>query len=178
MIGLLSKHFLLRINHNSQHITLPVVKNVNEKFCVGKLFFTIMVLLSSNLFSFLLLLWFVVMVLYIIFSLWNNKQIQFEYPHEFLTCLSGYYSFVVGDEWRKVVKSLMFYTNRRRYGPYGEETGTYFTSTKDEGKIIGFHGRASSFLYAIRVHIQPSLSDRVCREPKGCPPQYRFNFYQ
>ena len=107
-------------------------------------------------------------------SLW----IQFEYPHEFLTCISGYYSFVAGDEWRKVVKSLTFYTNRRRYGPYGEETGTYFTSTKDEGKIIGFHERASSFLYAIGVHIQPSLSDRVYREPKGCPPQYQFNFYQ
>ena len=126
----------------------------------------------------LLLLLFIVIVLYIIFSLWNNKQIQFEYPHEFLTCISGYYGSVVGDECRKVVKSLTFYTNRRRYGPYGEETGTYFTSTKDEGKIIGFHGRASSFLYAIGVYVQPSLSDRVCKEPKGCPPQYQFNVYQ
>nr|POE84502.1 isoform 3 of jacalin-related lectin 3 [Quercus suber] len=121
-------------------------------------------------------------------SIWSVKHgcgnegtphlIQFEYPHEFLTCISGYYGSVAEDECRKVIKSLTFYTNRRRYGPYGKETGTYFTSTKDEGKIIGFHGRASSFLYAIGVHIQPSLSDRVCREPKGCPPQYQFNFYQ
>ncbi|XP_030950640.1 jacalin-related lectin 3-like [Quercus lobata] len=121
-------------------------------------------------------------------SIWSVKhgcgnegtpyQIQFEYPHEFLTSVSGYYGSVAEDECRKVIKSLTFYTNRRRYGPYGEESGTYFTSTKNEGKIIGFHGRAASYLYAIGVHIQPLLNDRVSREPKGCPPQYQFNFYQ
>ena len=110
-------------------------------------------------------------------SLW----IQFEYLHEFLTCISGYYSSVAGDEWRKVVKSLTVYTNKSRYGPYGEETGTCFTSTKTEGRIIGFYGRAACCLYAIGVHVQPSLSDRVSREPKGYPPnfpQFQFNIYQ
>lgn len=83
------------------------------------------------------------------FFFMKNKQVQFEYPHETLSCISGYYGSVAGDECKKAIKSLTFYTNRGRYGPYGEETGTYFTSTKTEGKIVGFHGRAACYLYAI-----------------------------
>ncbi|KAL4650067.1 hypothetical protein ACB092_01G060200 [Castanea dentata] len=104
-------------------------------------------------------------------SMWSvkhgaNKEgtchvVQFEYPQETLSCISGYYGSVAGDECKKAIKSLTFYTNRGRYGPYGEETGTYFTSTKTEGKIVGFHGRAACYLYAIGVHMQHWSTGRV-----------------
>ncbi|PON90980.1 Jacalin-like lectin domain containing protein [Trema orientale] len=89
----------------------------------------------------------------------NNEgschMIQFEYPHEVLTGMSGYYGPVLGDECKIVVKSLTFYTNRGRYGPFGEERGTYFGSPRSEGRIVGFHGKSARYLDAIGVHMQP-----------------------
>ncbi|KAJ7966807.1 Jacalin-related lectin like [Quillaja saponaria] len=108
-------------------------------------------------------------------SMWSVKHggsnegschvVQFEYPNEVLTCISGYYGIVGRDECKKVVKSVSFQTNRGRYGPYGNETGTYFSSTKTEGKIVGFHGRSGCYLYAIGVHIQHWMNDRVQHRP-------------
>lgn len=71
--------------------------------------------------------------------------------------MSGYYGLVGGDDdqYKKVVKSLTFYTNKGRFGPFGEETGTYFTSSRTEGKMVGFRGRTGCYLYAIEVYTQP-----------------------
>ncbi|KAF7816113.1 jacalin-related lectin 3-like [Senna tora] len=81
-------------------------------------------------------------------------RIKLEYPHEVLTCISGYYGPVINDERHIVMKSLTFYTSRGKYGPYGEEVGKFFTSTTTEGKVVGFHGRSSLYLDAIGVHMQ------------------------
>ncbi|XP_062097348.1 jacalin-related lectin 3-like [Humulus lupulus] len=107
-------------------------------------------------------------------SMWSVKHgnnndgschvIQFEYPHEVLTGMSGYYGPVMGDACKIVVKSLTFYTNRGRYGPFGEEMGTYFTSPRNEGKIVGFHGKSGSHLYAIGAHMQPWYQDRSAEQ--------------
>lgn len=90
--------------------------------------------------------------------------IKFNYPHEVLTCISGYYDALFGDRRKMVVKSLSFQTNRARYGPYGKEIGTHFSSAKTEGKVIGFHGQSAQFLDAIGVHMQCFLADEV-----SCP---------
>lgn len=81
-------------------------------------------------------------------------QIILEYPNETLICISGYYGPLNNSDKSNVVKSLSFYTSRGKYGPYGEETGTFFTSTKTQGKVLGFHGRSSSYLDAVGVHMQ------------------------
>lgn len=52
-----------------------------------------------------------------------------------------------------VIRSLTFHTTKRKYGPYGDEQGTYFTTKEKEGKIIGIHGRKGLFLDAIGVHM-------------------------
>ncbi|XP_010533571.1 PREDICTED: jacalin-related lectin 3 isoform X2 [Tarenaya hassleriana] len=88
-----------------------------------------------------------------------THRIKLECPHEVLTCLSGYYGPVSNSDTTKVVKSVSFYTSRGKYGPYGEENGTYYTSTKTEGKVVGFHGRSSSYLDAIGVHMQHWLGN-------------------
>ncbi|XP_018821063.2 jacalin-related lectin 3 isoform X1 [Juglans regia] len=90
----------------------------------------------------------------------STHRLQLEYPHEVLTCVSGYYGCIGRDERPKVVRSLTLYTSRGRYGPYGEEVGTYFTSTTTEGKVVGFHGRSSSYLDAIGVHMQHWLGSQ------------------
>ncbi|KAK9271407.1 hypothetical protein L1049_026997 [Liquidambar formosana] len=84
----------------------------------------------------------------------SSHIIKFEYPHEVLTHLSGYYGSLPGDGCTKVIKSLTFYSNRGKYGPYGEETGTFFASSKTDGKMVGFHGRSGCYLDAIGVHMQ------------------------
>ncbi|XP_042493605.1 jacalin-related lectin 3 [Macadamia integrifolia] len=89
----------------------------------------------------------------------TTYRIKFEYPHEVVTCISGFYGSICRDEPMKVIRSLTFHTTRGTYGPYGEEIGTYFTSTKTEGKVVGFHGRSGLFLDAIGVHMQHWLGD-------------------
>nr|CAD1841739.1 unnamed protein product [Ananas comosus var. bracteatus] len=85
-------------------------------------------------------------------------RIKFEYPHEILNCISGYYN--NQDDGPKVLKSLTFFSNRGKYGPFGEETGIYFTSATTEGKVVGFHGRSGSYLDAIGVHMQHWLGEK------------------
>ncbi|XP_021851042.1 jacalin-related lectin 3 isoform X1 [Spinacia oleracea] len=94
----------------------------------------------------------------------KTHRVKLEYPHEMLTCISGYYGPVAKDDHPKVIRSLTFYTSRGKYGPFGEETGTYFTSTTTQGKVVGFHGRSGSNLDAIGVHMQHWLGSY--KQPK------------
>ena len=81
-----------------------------------------------------------------------------------LTCISGYYGYIGKDERQQAVKSLTFHTSRGKFGPFGEEVGSFFTSTTTEGKVVGFHGRSSLYLDAIGVHMQHWLgSQRATR---------------
>ncbi|KAL9445950.1 hypothetical protein AB3S75_013766 [Citrus x aurantiifolia] len=84
----------------------------------------------------------------------SSHTIIFQYPLEVLTSFCGYYESLTGDEGANVIKSLTFYTNKGKYGPVGVESGTFFTSTKIEGKIVGFHGKSGCYLNAIGVHMQ------------------------
>ncbi|KAH9693139.1 Jacalin-related lectin 3 [Citrus sinensis] len=84
----------------------------------------------------------------------RTSQIIFQYPLEVLTSFCGYYESLTGDEGANVIKSLTFFTNKGKYGPVGAESGTFFTSTKIEGKIVGFHGKSGCYLNAIGVHMQ------------------------
>ncbi len=52
-----------------------------------------------------------------------------------------------------IIRSLTFYTNKGKYGPYGEEQGTSFATKLKEGKIVGIHGRKGLFLDALGVHV-------------------------
>ncbi|KAF2324626.1 hypothetical protein GH714_015711 [Hevea brasiliensis] len=87
-----------------------------------------------------------------------TNRVKLEFPHEVLIRISGYYGPVSRYE-RPVVKSLTFYTSRGQYGPFGEEIGTYFTSTTTEGKVVGFHGKCGAYLDAIGVHMQHWLGN-------------------
>nr|TKS03329.1 jacalin-related lectin 3-like isoform X2 [Populus alba] len=95
-----------------------------------------------------------------------THRVKLQYPHEVLICLSGYYGPVGCDEKSpKVIKSLTFHTSRGKYGPFGEEIGTYFTSTTTEGKVVGFHGRSSAYMDAIGVHMQHWLGNQRSSKP-------------
>lgn len=94
----------------------------------------------------------------------NTHRIKVEYPHEMLSCISGYYGPKSKDDHSIVIRSLTFFTSRGKYGPFGEEIGTFFTSTTTQGKVVGFHGRSGSYLDAIGVHMQHWLGN--LKQPK------------
>ncbi|CAL0301685.1 unnamed protein product [Lupinus luteus] len=82
----------------------------------------------------------------------KSEKIVFDYPYEVLTHISGYYGPVMymGPS---VIKSLTFHTNKRVYGSFGDDHGTYFTTKLKEGKVVGIHGRKGLFLDAFGVHV-------------------------
>ncbi|KAL5700155.1 hypothetical protein ACHQM5_025638 [Ranunculus cassubicifolius] len=51
------------------------------------------------------------------------------------------------------LKSLNFVTNKRSYGPFGSEHGSYFTSPMDDlREIVGFYGRSGDVIDAIGIY--------------------------
>ncbi|KAF9614606.1 hypothetical protein IFM89_019583 [Coptis chinensis] len=79
-------------------------------------------------------------------------KIELDYPDEFLTRMTGFHSFR-DDISDHNVRSLCFYSNRRMYGPFGYEEGTYFDSGT-YGKIVGFHGCETHLLDAIGLYVE------------------------
>ncbi|VAH80435.1 unnamed protein product [Triticum turgidum subsp. durum] len=101
-------------------------------------------------------------------SVWSTRhgnggqithRIKLDYPHEVLICIYGYYNTCVG-EGPRVLRSITVVSSRGKYGPFGDEVGTYFTSATTQGKVVGFHGRSAMYLDAIGVHMQHWLGDR------------------
>ncbi|KAK0588171.1 hypothetical protein LWI29_035337 [Acer saccharum] len=78
---------------------------------------------------------------------------------ENLVGISGFYGAFDGNccvecEY-KVVRSISFYTNKGKYGPFGTEIGTFFNSPAcTNAKVVGFHGRSGEYLDAIGVHVE------------------------
>ncbi|KQK02481.1 hypothetical protein BRADI_2g01730v3 [Brachypodium distachyon] len=75
---------------------------------------------------------------------------------EHLTCVKG----LLGNhaQWF-VVKSLTFVSNRRTYGPYGEDHGVPFELPAPAGgRIVGFHGRSGGLLDAIGTYVRMDWS--------------------
>lgn len=81
-------------------------------------------------------------------------KVKLNYPDEFLTSVHGTYGSL--QEWGPIlVRSLTFQSNKRTYGPYGVEGGTFFSFPTTQGKIVGFHGKGGWYLDAIGVHLEP-----------------------
>jgi len=53
-----------------------------------------------------------------------------------------------------LVRSLSFESNKKTYGPFGVEQGTYFSVPMTGAKIVGFHGRCGWYLDAIGVYMK------------------------
>ncbi|XP_056160719.1 jacalin-related lectin 4-like isoform X2 [Syzygium oleosum] len=78
--------------------------------------------------------------------------VKLDYPNEFLTSVSGY---IKDESGCVVIQSLMFHSNRRPYGPFGNESGNYFRFSPTDGKIIGFFGRFGNSIDSIGAYFGP-----------------------
>ncbi|CAN4093857.1 unnamed protein product [Withania somnifera] len=82
------------------------------------------------------------------------RKVNIDGENEFLIGMEGYYSPVNDNGGLDAIRQIAFYTNKGKYGPYGTEIGTYFTSSAARGKVIGFHGKSGAYLNAIGVHME------------------------
>lgn len=81
-------------------------------------------------------------------------KVRLDYPDEFLTWVHGYYG-SSHEHGPVFVRSLTLESNKRKYGPFGVEQGTYFAFPKTQGRIVGFLGKSGWFLDAIGAYIHP-----------------------
>ncbi|PWA73033.1 Mannose-binding lectin [Artemisia annua] len=85
------------------------------------------------------------------------NKVTLDSAKEYLTGISGFYGPVEGYNGLEAVTSITFYTNKKIYGPYGQEAGVGyqpFISTTSLGKVLGFHGTNNGFLSSIGVHME------------------------
>ncbi|KAL0553468.1 hypothetical protein IC582_007363 [Cucumis melo] len=79
----------------------------------------------------------------------SKSEVVFDHPDEYLVSIHGYYSSL--RNWGfagSVVRSLTLETNKKSYGPFGEEVGSKFSIPMGKN-FCGLHGRAGSFLDSI-----------------------------
>ena len=89
-------------------------------------------------------------------------QVKLDCPDEFLTSVHGYYGSL--DGWGPVfVRSLTFRSNKKTYGPFGVEQGTYFSFPMSGGKIVGFHGKSGWYLDAIGIYLKPLQKQKTSK---------------
>lgn len=74
---------------------------------------------------------------------------------EVIVGIEGFYGPLI--EWKngfEALTSVTMYTNKQKYGPYGREIGTHFSSMHGGGEVVGFFGRSGTHLNAIGVHMK------------------------
>jgi len=79
--------------------------------------------------------------------------VKFDYPKEILTKIHGYCG-SFNQLGPNLVRSLSFESNKKTYGPFGVEQGTYFSVPLTGAKIVGFHGRCGWYIDAIGVYLK------------------------
>lgn len=86
-------------------------------------------------------------------ALGDRMENSLNYPEENITKISGHFG--IYKPWPEswvVIKSLTFHTNKAKYGPCGQESGTYF-ETEVEGKIVGFFGSSGTLVDSIGMYM-------------------------
>ncbi|KAK1578251.1 hypothetical protein Q3G72_028780 [Acer saccharum] len=79
----------------------------------------------------------------------TSDLIQIDWPREYLTSISGtHHTFTK----QHVIESLCFQTNKKKHGPFGRTQGSPFDIHLKDRAIVGFHGRANTYIDAIGVY--------------------------
>ncbi|KAK3231613.1 hypothetical protein Dsin_003494 [Dipteronia sinensis] len=81
-------------------------------------------------------------------------RIKLDESGEYISGITGFYGPIDENASYNVVRSISFYSNEGKYGPFGKEIGIFFSSPIYNGKVVGFHGRSGDYLEAIGVHME------------------------
>ncbi|KFK24097.1 hypothetical protein AALP_AAs67434U000100 [Arabis alpina] len=85
-------------------------------------------------------------------TLLDYEKFELDYPSEYITSVEGCKDKVLGAE-AGVITMLKFKTNKRTSPPFGLESASSFVLQKEGHKITGFHGKSSTMLHQIGVHV-------------------------
>ncbi|TXG52231.1 hypothetical protein EZV62_021400 [Acer yangbiense] len=81
-------------------------------------------------------------------------RIKLDCSSEYLVGIMGFSGPIDGNGGSEALRSITFYSNKGKYGPFGPEIRKAFSSTLSNGKVVGFHGRSGVYLDAIGVHME------------------------
>ncbi|XP_023645087.1 jacalin-related lectin 46 isoform X2 [Capsella rubella] len=88
-------------------------------------------------------------------TLLRHEEFELDYPCEYLTSVEGSYNVVPGSVEFEVILMLKFTTNMRTSPCYGLDDEPSFVLHKEGHKIVGFHGKSSSMLHQLGIHVLP-----------------------
>ncbi|KAL9282938.1 Jacalin-related lectin 48 [Arabidopsis thaliana] len=88
-------------------------------------------------------------------NLLRHEEFDLDYPSEYLTSVEGSYDVVPGSEEDEVMIMLKFTTNMRTSPCYGLDDDPSFVLHKEGHKIVGFHGKSSTMLHKLGIHVLP-----------------------
>ncbi|TXG68443.1 hypothetical protein EZV62_003378 [Acer yangbiense] len=80
----------------------------------------------------------------------SSTLITIDWPREYLMSISGTHHTFIKKQ--RVIVSLCFHTNKKKYGPFGCTQGSPFDLPLKDRVIVGFHGCASNYIDAIGVY--------------------------
>ncbi|KAL6582952.1 hypothetical protein OROMI_005030 [Orobanche minor] len=80
-------------------------------------------------------------------------EISIEDPEEYLVAVRG--TTGIFRYQTPVITSITFVSNKRTYGPFGEDAANQFSLPMHGNKIIGFYGRCDGLLDAVGVRLVP-----------------------
>ncbi|KAK4859881.1 hypothetical protein QYF36_013490 [Acer negundo] len=81
-------------------------------------------------------------------------RVKLDCSKEYIVGVMGYYGSFDGNDGNEALQSITLYSNKGKYGPFGNEIGTAFNSPISDGKVVGFHGRGGDYLCALGVHME------------------------
>ncbi|CAA0405694.1 unnamed protein product [Arabidopsis thaliana] len=87
-------------------------------------------------------------------TLLGYEEFELDYPSEYITSVEACQDKVMGAE-TGVLTMLRFKTNIRISPSFGLKAGFNFVLEKEGHKINGFHGKSSSMLHQIGIHVIP-----------------------
>ncbi|XP_038898850.1 jacalin-related lectin 19-like isoform X2 [Benincasa hispida] len=90
------------------------------------------------------------------------NKVVLEYPNEYLVSIHGYMGDEGGYDEHYVIRSLTFESNKRSFGPFGQNYGIpFWFPTSGLVKVVGFHGKAGWFLDSIGIKVVPVHNNTI-----------------
>ncbi|KAJ9556690.1 hypothetical protein OSB04_011304 [Centaurea solstitialis] len=79
--------------------------------------------------------------------MWPALAINLEKDEE-ITGIQGTFGVVPTVPFGNIplISSLSLLTNKKTHGPFGMKEGTHFSQSWDAGSLVGFYGRAGSYM--------------------------------
>ncbi|KAK1554716.1 hypothetical protein Q3G72_016329 [Acer saccharum] len=95
-------------------------------------------------------------------GLFITHKIKLDCLKEYIVGIMGYFGPVVENAGHEALRSLTFYSNKGKYGPFGNEIGTAFSSLISDGKIDRLSSSSGSGAATVAKAAVAAVQRRRC----------------